>query len=842
MTGSMGLALKLAGRELRGGLRGFRVFVACLALGVGAIAAIGSISQAIVTGLAADGQKLLGGDVSLRLVHRQITDDQRRWLNSNADMSQIVSMRSMARAQDGGRTLINLKAVDDLYPLYGTLSFEPPLPKDQLFAKQNGLWGAAVKDPVLTRLGLKIGDTVKVGQTQFQIRALLAEEPDNISGARAITYGPRFLVSSDSLEETGLVRRGAQITWEYRLRLPPETDLKAFRADLEERFPDAGWRIRDRTGATVGIERFINRTTQFVTLVGLTALLIGGVGAGNAARSYLAGKTGVIATLKCLGAPQSLIFRIYLLEIAAMTALGILAGLIVGAGLPVAGSALLSAALPVPVQTGLYPAPLILASAFGLLTALVFSLWPLARACRTAPGNLFRSLISPPEGRPRGAVLFWLGGLIIALSALAITTSHDKLIASWFVIGSAAAFVIFFYAGKAVMRLAAAIDKARGTELRLALASLHRPGTQTGNVVLSFGLGLTVLVAVMVVEGNVGRQLAETLPERAPGFYFIDIQPSQTEAFDQSVKAAEGVKDVARVPMLRGRITEVSGIDARKIKVREDKAWILRNDRGLTWARTPPEGTEITEGSWWPANYSGPPLVSFDAEAAEAMNIGLGDTLTIDVLGRPITATISSLRRIRWGNLRMNFVLILSPGVIEQAPQTHIATVRLTPESEDRVEKMVTDQFANVTAVRVRDVLETVSALMERIAGAIRLTAGITLLAGILVLGGAVAATHRRRVYDAVILKVLGARRRQVLTAFLIEYGLLAGATAILAAFIGSAAGWAVVTQVMKASWAPLPMTVLATVILAGMIIVLAGLAGTWRALGRKAAPLLRND
>ena len=836
------LAFRLAARDLRGGLKGFRVFLACLALGVGAIALIGSVSQAIVSGLAADGQKLLGGDVALRLIHRGVSEEQRNWLRANGDLSQMVSMRSMARTGDGKRTLINLKAVDKSYPLYGEVVFNPNVTPEQAFGLRDGAWGAAVKPPILSRLGLKIGDRVTVGRAIFQIRALLEKEPDPIGGVRAITLGPRFLVSEDSLAATGLVTRGAQITFEYRLRLPPETDLTLFRETLDAAFPEAGWRVRDRTGATVGVERFINRTTQFVTLVALTALLIGGVGAGNAARSYMAGKTGVIATLKCLGAAQGLIFRIYLIEMALMAALGTLIGVAIGALIPLASAAALSEVLPVPLKAGIYPIPLLLAGAFGILTALVFSLWPLARACKTPPGTLFRSLILPGGAAPGLAVWIALALSITALGALAIATAQDKLIASWFVGGSIAAFIIFHLAGKLVMWIASKINAARGTELRLALANLHRPGAQTGNVVLSVGMGLTVLVAVMVVEANIGRQLAESLPERAPDYYFIDIQPNQTEEFDRTVRAAGGLRDLDRVPMLRGRIMKVNGVDARKVKVAENKRWVLRNDRGLTWSRHPPRDAAIVAGEWWPQGYDGPPLVSFDAGAAVAMGVGVGDTLTVDVLGRPITARISSLRLIRWGNLGINFVLIFSPGVIEKAPQTHIATVRTARDATADIEKIVTDRFRNVTAVKVRDVLDTLTGLMERIAGAIRAAAGITLLAGVLVLGGAIAATHRRRVYDAVILKVLGARRRQVLTAFLLEYGLMAGATAILAAIIGSLAGWAIVTQVMRAEWAPVPETVLATVAGAAILVIFAGLIGTWQALGRKAAPLLRND
>ncbi len=835
------LAAKFASRDIRGGFKGFKVFIACLAIGVGSIALVGSMSQAIVVGLKNDGQKLLGGDISLRLAHRSISQTQRQWLEEKGDLSSIVSMRSMAFSAAEKRTLINLKAVDNAYPLYGSLKLKPDLLTKELFALRADAWGAAVNSIIMDRLDLKLNDYVTVGDTVFQIRAILEKEPDPMGGVRGITLGPRFLVSQDSLQTTGLVKRGAQVTYDYRLRLPLGTDIAVFRKNLEQTFPDAGWRIRDRTRATVGVERVLRRTTQFVTLVALTALLIGGVGVSNATRSYMAAKTNSIATLKCLGASQRLIFYFYTIELFFMTSIATILGIAFGAAIPLLFANTLSSILPVPFDAGIYPQPLFWATIFGFLTAFSFFIWPLARACETPPGALFRSIFRRVRF-PNKKIIFALIVAIIALSALAIITAQDKTIASWFILGSSASFLIFLWAGKVVEWGASKFNGCRKTEIRLAIANLHRPGAQTSNVVLSVGLGLTVLVAVMVVETNITRQLKTSLPERAPDYYFIDIQPNQIRDFDSIIKSSGSVDILDRVPMLRGRILKVNGLDSRKVKVAANKRWVLRNDRGLTWARQPPMNTSIVSGEWWPSDYDGPPLISFDAEAAEAMGIGVGDTLTIDILGRPVTATISSLRKIQWDNLGINFVIIFSPGFIENAPQTHIAAVRMAKGQNTDIEKIVTSKFRNVSAVRVRDVLDTLSNLMVKIGWSIRAAAIITLISGILVLGGAIAATHHRRIYDAVILKVLGAQRRQVSLSFLLEYGLLAVATASIAAFIGSAAGWAIITQVMRSDWLPAWGAVFGTVSCAAILILIGGLIGTWQALGRKAAPLLRND
>ncbi len=837
-----GLAAVYALRDLRGGINGFRVFIACLMIGVGAIALVGSVSKAIVTGLENDGRKLLGGDVALRITHRGISEEQKAWLRKRGTVSEIISMRSMARGNTGIRTLINIKAVDNLYPLYGGLVLSPNLSATKVLRKEAGVWGAAVNPIILDRLGAKIGDTVSVGNSAFQIRAIIEAEPDPLGGVRGITLGPRFLIADKSLPDTGLVQEGAQITWEYRLRLPPQTDLKLFREELNTAFPDPGWRVRDRTTATLGIERFLKRTTQFVTLVAFTALLIGGVGVGNSTRSYMAAKTGMIATLKCLGAPQSLIFRLFFIQIALMGVVGTLLGVLLGAILPVIFATSLSQVLPLPIEVGFYPVPLTLATSFGLLTASAFTVWPLAGACQTSAAALFRSLISP-IAKPNGfGALLTSIATIAALGLLAVGSAQDRTIAGWFVLGALGTFLIFFGAGKLVMWTASKIRGFRTTEFRLALANLHRPGAQTGNVILSLGMGITVLVTVMVVEANIWRQLEKSLPGKAPDYYFIDIQPNQTENFDKILKASAKLDFMERVPILRGRILKVNGADASKVKVSDNKRWVLRSDRGLTWSRLPPPSANIVEGEWWPIGYQGPPLISFDLEAARAMGIGVGDALTIDVLGRPITAKISSLRKINWANLGINFVIIFSPGVIETAPQTQIATVRLSRGVTTDIEKIITDRFRNVTAVRVKDILDAVSELMAKIGWALKASALITLLAGILVLGSAIATAHRQRIYDAVILKVLGAKKTQVASTFLIEYGLLAIATAILAAVIGSGAAWAVVTQVMRAEWEMAWVVLIATVLTSCSTVLLGGIIGTWRALGRKAAPMLRND
>jgi len=837
---TMPLAWRLARRELRGGLRGFRIFLACLALGVAVIAGVGSLSAAVGAGLRADARAMLGGDVELHLVHRPATPQQRAYLAKDADVSEVAQMRAMARTEDGNeRALVELKAVDGAYPLYGAVTLDPAQMLDAAIAKRDGHWGAVVAPGLLTRLKLHLGDPVRVGDATFILRAVLTHEPDAATGG--FEFGPRVMVATAALAETGLLAPGALVGYGYRLRLPPDTDTSAWIAAVKSAFPDAGWRIREFANAAPNLQRLIGRVTVFMTLVGLTALLVGGVGVGNAVRGYLGGKTATIATLKCLGAPGRLIFTAYLTQILALAAGGIAVGLVLGALTPALAMPLLSS-FPITARLSLYPAPLLLAAVFGLLTTLAFALWPLAAAREVSAASLFRDLVDPAPRRPRLGYVLATAAAALALAGLGIVTASDRFTAAWFIAGAAGALVAFHLVAAGIVLAARRAGRPRAPRLRLALANLYRPGAPTAGIVASLGLGLTVLVAIALIERNIDSTIDERLPEQAPSFFFIDIQPDQVAEFDKLVAATPGVTQFARVASLRGRITQLNGVPVEQAVVAPEAQWTIQSERGLTYAATPPRGSRIVAGDWWPADYHGPPLVSMDAEIARGMALKLGDTITVNVLGRDVTATIANLREIDWTSLGINFVLVFSPGMLEAAPQTHIATARTPPGEEAALERAVTDRFPNVSAIAVKDALAALGEIVSAIGTALRATAAITLAAGTLVLAGAVAAGQRRRVYEAVVLKVLGATRSDVTRAFLIEYGILGLTTAAIAATLGTFAAYLVLTRVMHQDWTFMPGALVSTALIATALTLGIGYAGTWKALGAKAAPFLRNE
>lgn len=839
------IAARFARRELRAGLKGFRIFLACLMLGVAAIAGVGSVSSALVEGLSQEGQTILGGDVSLRLIHREARKDELAYLRASGAVSQVIEMRAMSYAPETDeRSLVELKSVDDLYPLYGTLSLSSGARLQDALTKKEGVWGSVAEQTLLDRLGVGLGDTVKVGDLETQIRAIIEREPDKLSGGMA--FGPRLFVSGEAVRASGLIRPGSLAQFHYRVKLPEaqrsNAAVAAFVDETESRFPQAGWRIQDRSDSAPSVRRFVKRVALFLTLVGLTALIVGGVGVGNAVTSYLDSKREVIATFKCLGAPGRLVFRLYLLQVVALSLIGIVLGLGLGAAVPFIVQSAAGDLIPVPARFAIYSEPLMLAAAYGFLTALAFAIWPLARAREIPATGLFRDIVAPVRRWPRPPYVVATGGALLLLAALAIGLTDERLFAAWFVAGAGLSFIVLRFTGQGLMWLARKAPRVRQPQLRLAIANLHRPGAATPSVVLSLGLGLTLFVTVSLIDGNIEAQVKGELPDRAPSFFFVDIGPEQVEEFERIVNETPGVEAMNRVPMLRGRITEIAGTRSEDMEVPPNVAWALQGDRGITYAEELPDNSTLVRGEWWGPGYDGPPLVSLSEELAAGFGMEVGDILTVNVLGRPLSARLANTREIDWQSVGINFVLVFSPGALAGAPHTHLATVTMEAENELQLQRDVSRAFPNVTSVRVKEALETINAMIENFAVAVRATSIVTLSAGVLVLAGAMAAGHRRRVYDAVILKVLGATRGRVLGAYAMEYLALGLGTAVIASGAGALAAWLVITQVMEAPWTFLPWTLAATVLGGAAATLGLGLLGTYSALSAKAAPVLRAE
>ncbi len=835
------IALHLAFREMRGGVRGLRIVLLCLAIGVAAIAAVGSLREGIARGLARDGRALLGGDVTVTTGAQAPPETLRAWLGARgARLSEVVEMRSLLVAPSGDRALVELKAVDMAYPLVGAVKLDPAVPLQTALGGDPPGPGLVADPLILQRLGLHAGDRAKLGNATVRVAASLAVEPDRVSGP--LLLAPRVMIALAALPATGLIQPGSLITYRLRAALPPGADADRVAADLRVAFPDQGWSIRLAGEAAPGAERFVDQLSLFLTLVGLTALLVGGIGVANGVRAWTEARARSIAVLRCLGASSGLVLAVVLIQVLALCAVGIVVGVAAGAALPAGAVALYGDALPIPAEIGIYPRPLLLAAAYGLLTAGAFALWPVARAARIPGAALFRDAVVPEGVRPRPWVLVVNALIAAALVALLVATSPDRRFALWFC-AAAAGTLLLFRAGGALLVAASRRLPAPGRAwARLGLANLHRPGNATPLMLVSIGLGLSTLAAVALIEGNIEREMLRSLPSNAPTFFFVDIQGNQLDRFEGILAGQRGAGQVETVPSLRARIVSVNGVPSDQVHATPDTAWALRGDRGITYAATPPEGTHLVAGQWWPKDYQGPPLVSFDAGLAKGWGVGVGGTIRVNILGRDVDLKIASLRDIAWRTLGLNFALVASPGLLSHAPHEYIATVRATPGSEAGILRAVTDALPNVTGVQVSDVLATVAALVGKIATALAAAGGLTLAAGALVLVGAVAAGQRRRMAEAVILKVVGATRAQVRAAWLTEFGLLGACAGLLAALVGTAASWGVTRFVLHADWAFLPGTLALTILGCTALTLALGWAGTEAALRARAAPLLRNE
>jgi putative ABC transport system permease protein len=840
------LPLRLAWRELRGGLHGFYVFIACIALGSMAIAGVGSVAASLADGMARQGQVILGGDLSFSLVEREAKPDELSYLKSQGKVSSVATLRAMARSA-GEAALVELKAVDAAYPLYGAVKLDPPGPLDAALAKHGDVFGAVADPTLLTRLGIKPGARLSVGHASFELRAALANEPDKLAGG--IGFGPRLMVSEQALRATGLLQPGSLVRWHYRLRLAAndanDDAAEAVEAQARTLFPQAGWDIRSRRNASPQLQRDVDRFTQFLTIVGLTALLVGGVGVGNAVKSHLDRRRDTIATLKALGASGARVFAVYLTEVTLLALLGGVIGMGLGAALPYLVNWTLSALIPLPITPAVHGGELALSLLYGLLTALAFALWPLGRAHDVPVGALFRDTVAPQPRWPRKIYMALTAAAVAVLAALAVLLAYDQRVAAIYVGIAVAVFVLLRLVAVLLMFLARNLPRPRATALRMAIANIHRPGALTPTVVLSLGLGIALLVSVIEIDGNLRHVFTAELPAKAPSFYFLDIPSAETDRFDAFLRAQAPAAKLEDVPMLRGRIISAHGTPADKLKPTEDAAWVLQSDRGITYADAVPEGSRVVEGHWWKPGYDGPPLVSFEKKIADGLGLKLGDPITVNVLGRNITAHIANLRRVDWQNLSINFVMVFSPNTFRGAPLTHLATLSYpgggTPAQEGALVRSLAQTFPMVTTLRVKEALEAIGTVIANLLLAIDGASAITLLAAALVLGGALAASHRHRVYDAVILKTLGATRARLIGAYTIEYLLLGAATALVGVVSGSLAGWLIVSDLMHLHFVWLPWPALAAAFGAVTVTVVLGLIGSFNALGQKPASVLRN-
>ena len=833
-----GLWLAYALRNLRSGLQGFWILLTCLTLGVASIAIIGSLAAAIERGLAEQGQPLLGGDLEFSNLQTEITEPQSAYVESLGRTSRISSLRAMANA-GGKATLVEIKAVDEQYPLYGELLIEEKTAP--LIVPQTA--GPIFVDPLLLgRLDVKLGETIKLGSVELRIGGVIKAEPDRISDG--IALGPRILMSHATLKTTGLIQPGSLVTYRTRVKLLGNSDLKTAKALIvvaQKMFPDSGWRIRARDGAASGAERFVERLGFFMSLVALSALVIGGAGIANTVSAFVNRRRRSIATLKCLGLPNRDVLGLYLTEIMLVGSLGILLAMLIGAIAPFLLKISVGDLLPLPVATSVNLLPLGFAAILGFLVLAAFAVLPLARISHIRGADLFRGWVDSHNAQWSWG---WSGIALLLLSiaaALAVLTSESAYVTSIYIAGLVGSFLVLGALALALIAGVARLPRPPHVLLRHGLSALHRPGNSSLSIMLALGLGLSLFVALALTDGTISRELRSGIPQQAPAFFVLDVRNQELEAFKQQFSKVPGVTGVGNAPMLQGRIVAIKGVPSDKVIPKPDAAWALRGDRGLTYSADIPNGSELVQGKWWPADYVGPPLVSMVDEIAGGLGLQVGDKVKVSVLGREIEAEVASLRRVNWRSMGINFVMVFSPNTLRSAPHSHVVTIQMTGGDEAGLLNAIAASYPSVTAVRVKDALATVSDLLGKMLMAVRAANMLTLLTGILVLAGALAAGLSIRSYETVVLKTYGASRRQLLGAFIFEYGLMGLFAAIFGVFTGTLAAWFLAYFILEMPFAFSWGVSIATAGLAIGLTIGTGLLVTVQALMAKPASYLRD-
>ena len=833
---SAGFVLRLAWRETRGAGRHFAYLVACITLGVGALVAVGSFAAGLERTVGRSARALMGGDVEIRSTHplsaaaRDVVADLTR---DGAESLAVTELAAMSAA--GGKSqIVELKAVGPGYPFYGALVTDPAAPEPLV-----GGGRALVHQSLLARLGLRVGDRFTIGEGSFTVSGVIVQEPDRAVGV--FSLGPRVLIDARDLESTHLIRPGSRVRYRLLVRLAPGFDAEAFKTTLAARLIDPAVRVTTYTHAQPGVRRFWGQLTVYLGLTGLVALMVGGIGVATSVRAFVRGKLETIAVLKCLGAGWRQVLAAYLCQTVLLGLGGSLLGAALGSAIQWALAPALAPLLPVPLDAGLSPRAILTGLAMGTGLTLLFALWPLLDIRRVPPALILRHSVEPrlPGRRP------WLAAvpIVLGLAALAIWEAGSLKVGGIFIGGLAAALVLLAAGARLVIEGARRLPRLRSLAWRQAVANLHRPGSHAGTVLVSLGLAVMLIVAVALLEQSLRAELADRGPGRAPAFFFIDIQPDQVAAFRTLVADKTG-REPTLTPVVRSRLAAINGAPVSEDpRQRREEVWYLSREYVLTWAAAPPAENPVVAGRWWTAEEAQrEPLISVEEEIAKNLGVAIGGTLAFDIQGVTVTARVANLRRVEWQTFNTNFFVIFSQGALDGAPTTWLATARVPPADELAVQSAVTAAFPNVTAIPIREVLERIAGVLDQIALAIRLLAGVSIATGLIVTAGALGVSRHQRLYQSVILKALGATRGLVARVFAVEYALLGaaaglGGTALAAALAAGVLHWA-----LDVPWGGRPATLAWGVAASTLLALAVGFLGTFRLLGRKPLAVLRSE
>ena len=907
----MWFMLKMAWRETRAAWRHFLYFLICISIGVGALVAVSLFGANVERAVTREARSLLGGDLEIQLP-RSISSQGQAVLDSLKDrgiavthVSELVAMVARTdRHRLGGQAtqLVELKAVESAYPFYGMVRLEPNLPLPELLASSacepsnplsgttqitdpalramphTSCHGAVVQESLLIRMRLAIGDQLKIGESQFIIRGIIRTEPDR--SANAFSLGPRVFISQEALHTTGLVKAGSRIRERYLLKIPAALSPDPLLYELRNRLAFDSARVSGYQDAQPQLKHFLEQLTRYLGLIGLTALFVGGLGVATSIHAFVREKLNTIAILKTVGAESGTVTGTYLLQALLLglagSLLGLALGIVLQLGLPWVAAELLASNLL--DQLGLTGSltdasfvPLGKGLALGLLSTLLFTLWPLLTIRDIKPAMIFRRDVVPLESAATGDRTAWWNrlridrtkvttsiGIGLGLALLSIWQAGSWIAGLSFAGAFLAAVALLGTSAWLLLRSLRRWPHPRNFILRQALGNIVRPGSQTVSMTIAIGIGVMVVVTVSLVERSLLHQVGENRPSNAPTFFFIDIQPDQLDGFVSLVRTHPGNLNPELTPLVRSRLSKVKN-EAVKLEAvsaeeeqskkagnnKEDrrKNWYLSREYVLTFLENLPKDNEVIRGEWWkPGQVFTKPLVSIEEDAANYLGLTIGDTLEFDVQGAAIIGEVSSIRKVEWGNFSTNFYMIFSPGALDGAPMTYVATAQVPASQEVTLQEAIVNAFPNVTAINIGDVLTTFSHVLDRLSLAIQSVALFCVLSGALVMAAALAATRYRRLYESVILKALGATRDILVRTFAIEYAILGAIGGLLGTGLASALAWTVLVTVFDLTWNLQPGVLIVGCLATIALTVSVGFLSTYRLLGFPPLSVLRHE
>jgi len=836
--------VSLMRRESRGARGRLTFMTACLALGVAAVTGVAALVDGISGAVERDARSLLAADVAVES-RREIPDAVGEVIAAFPGVratAEIVELGAMVRPddrEDADAILVELKSASAAYPLYGEVVTAPAGLRPGDLAEDQ----AIVAPELLTQLDVAVGDGLRIGGQRFTIAAELVEEPDRVDFA--MTLGARVFVSPAGLERADLVRFGSRVKSKRLVSIDSDEPERAARAlvdRIKDDVPDAEYlRFKTFDRPSPGLTRALDNIGAYLGLVALLSLVLGGIGVAQVVRAWLGGRTAAIATLRSLGFRPREVFAAYLGHVLMLALLGCAVGIAAGLAAPFAVHAF------APDLFGGEPPGLALGAAWrglvlGLGTALVFSVPPLIAVWQVSPARVLRAEVAPLPAPPAvriGAA----AALVIGVFLFALLQSRELLPAASFTGGLLVLVGALAGAARLTSRLAERVPrKGLGPTLRHGVAALARPGAGVVGAAVALGLGTLVVVALGLVGARLEEELVNGAPPDAPTVFLVDVQPDQWDDV-RGALVDEGAEGIDSTPVVMARLAEIGGRTVQDIVADPDRRgrsrWQLTREQRLTWSEELPGGNELIAGELW-----GDPEraeVSVEKEFAESLGVTLGDALVFDVQGVPMEFTVTSLREVDWASFRINFFLLVEPGVMEDAPGWRLAAARVPPENELALQARVVEAHPNVGVLRIRPLLERVAETLGKIALAVRLLGGFTVLVGIAILAGAVAASSSRRASEAALLKALGVTRRGVAGLFAVEFGLLGLVAGLLGGVGALAMSWTFLDVGLGLSGLPSPWSVPLAAAGTAALAVLAGLGSSRRALASRPLASLRG-